>query len=285
MANANSFIKYISKSDILKIVVATTLFFVIVQSIRITLLMNDEPTTFYDTHVWNNIGITSTFSSWITHFWSIITFMFAEDNFMQVIGNMIWLWVFGSVIEDLKGSYRVLPIYLMGGIVSAIVFILLGTILKPTEINFYAGAMPSIMAVAVATILYKPNYQFWFLFGKGIPVWIFGVVYFILQLVTIQSYNLQNLSLILGAIIVGIGYNYGFGFVFDKLTTWFKKVGSYFENNQNFVNRKDGYNNLNTKTLKVDTSNIDMILDKINSDGMDSLSSKEKSILEKYSKN
>lgn len=285
MTNANSFIKYISKSDILKIVVATTLFFVIVQSIRITLLMNDEPTTFYDTHVWNNIGITSTFSSWITHFWSIITFMFAEDNFMQVIGNMIWLWVFGSVIEDLKGSYRVLPIYLMGGIVSAIVFILLGTILKPTDIHFYAGAMPSIMAVAVATILYKPNYQFWFIFGKGIPVWIFGVVYFILQLVTIQSYNLQNLSLMLGAILVGIGYNYGFGFVFDKLTTGFKKLGGYFENNQNFVNRKDGYNNLNSKTLKVDTSNIDMILDKINSKGIDSLSSKEKSILEKYSKN
>lgn len=62
MSNASSFIKYISKSDILKIIVATTLFFVIVQSIRITLLMNDEPTTFYDVHVWRNIGITSTFS-------------------------------------------------------------------------------------------------------------------------------------------------------------------------------------------------------------------------------
>jgi len=284
MANVNSFIKYISKSDILKIIVATTLFFVIVQSIRITLLMNDEPITFYDTHVWNNIGITSTFSSWITHFWSIITFMFAEDNFWQVVGNMIWLWVFGSVLEDLKGSYRVLPIYLIGGIFSAFIFILLGTILKPTEISFYAGAMPSIMTVAVATILYKPNYQFWFLFGKGIPVWVFGIVYFILQLITIQAYNLQNLSLMLGAILVGIGYNFGFGFIFDKLTIWFKQLGNYFENNRNFVNNKDGYHLSTSKKLKADTTNIDMILDKINSKGIEALSSKEKSILESFSK-
>jgi membrane associated rhomboid family serine protease len=284
MSNASSFIKYISKSDILKIIVATTLFFVIVQSIRITLLMNDEPTTFYDVHVWKNIGITSTFSSWISHFWSMITFMFAEDNFWQVVGNMIWLWVFGSVIEDLKGIYRVLPIYLIGGIFSAFIFILLGTILKPAEVNFYAGAMPSIMAVAVATIVYKPNYQFWFLFGKGIPVWIFGGVYFILQLVAIKEYNLQNLSLMLGAILVGVGYNYGFGFIFDKMTTGFKKLGEYFENNRNFVNKKDGYNFSAPKTLQVDTANIDMILDKINSKGIDSLSAKEKSILESFSK-
>jgi hypothetical protein len=140
------------------------------------------------------------------------------------------------------------------------------------------------MSVAVATIVYKPNYQFWFLFGKGIPVWIFGVVYFILQLVAIQEYNLQNVSLMIGAILVGISYNYGFGFIFDKLTTGFKNLAAYFENNRNFVNKKDGYNFSEPKKLKVDTTNIDMILDKINSKGMDSLTAKEKSILESFSK-
>lgn len=285
MANANSFIKYISKSDILKIIVTTTLFFVIIQSIRITLLMNDEPTTFYDEKVWSKLIIPSTLSLFIKQFWSIIMFMFAENNFMQVIGNMIWLFVFGSVIEDLKGSYRILPIYLVGGFVAALFYILIGTFLKPSETHFYFGAMPSIMAIAVATIIYKPNYQFWHLFGIGIPIWVFGAIFFILQLVTIREYNLQNLSLILGAILVGITYNFGFGFVFDKLTMWFEKIGNYFSNNKNFVNTKNGYNTPTTNNLKLETSKIDLILDKINEKGMNSLSANEKAILEKYSKN
>lgn len=52
---------------------------------------------------------------------TFITSMFLHGGWLHIIGNMWFLWVFGSHIEDALGSGRFLIFYLFSGIASAIV--------------------------------------------------------------------------------------------------------------------------------------------------------------------
>jgi membrane associated rhomboid family serine protease len=51
---------------------------------------------------------------WIT----LLTSMFMHASWMHIIGNMIYLWVFGREIENAMGSLRFAVFYLIGGTVA-----------------------------------------------------------------------------------------------------------------------------------------------------------------------
>lgn len=52
---------------------------------------------------------------------SFLTSMFLHGGWLHLIGNMWFLWVFGSHIEDAMGSARFLIFYLISGVASAAV--------------------------------------------------------------------------------------------------------------------------------------------------------------------
>lgn len=52
---------------------------------------------------------------------TFITSMFLHGGWLHIIGNMWFLWVFGSHIEDALGSGKFLIFYLLSGVASAIV--------------------------------------------------------------------------------------------------------------------------------------------------------------------
>jgi membrane associated rhomboid family serine protease len=54
-------------------------------------------------------------------FTAFITSMFLHGGWLHIIGNMWFLWVFGSHIEDALGSAKFLIFYLISGIASAAV--------------------------------------------------------------------------------------------------------------------------------------------------------------------
>jgi membrane associated rhomboid family serine protease len=55
------------------------------------------------------------------HVSSLVTSMFLHGGWMHLIGNMWFLWVFGSRVEDTIGGLKYLTYYLLCGIVSALV--------------------------------------------------------------------------------------------------------------------------------------------------------------------
>jgi len=50
----------------------------------------------------------------------LFTHMFLHGGWLHIIGNMLYLWVFGDNVEDRLGSGRYLVFYLLAGIVAAI---------------------------------------------------------------------------------------------------------------------------------------------------------------------
>ena len=52
---------------------------------------------------------------------TFVTSMFLHGGWLHLIGNMWFLWVFGSHIEDAMGSPKFLVFYILSGVASAIV--------------------------------------------------------------------------------------------------------------------------------------------------------------------
>ena len=51
--------------------------------------------------------------------WGLVTHMFVHAGILHLLGNMVYLWVFGDNVEDRLGHGRFLVLYLAGGLAAA----------------------------------------------------------------------------------------------------------------------------------------------------------------------
>ncbi len=228
--------------------------------------------------------------------WTILTYMFSHVKVLHILSNMLWLWAFGFILQELTGNRKLIPIYLYGGLAGAIVFVA-STYLIPTLKPFAAnssliGANAANMAVAVATTTLAPQYRFFRNLNGGIPIWILTLIYIFVDFAGVASlgaaFSLAHLS---GGVA---------GFVFVYLlrkekdgSVWMNNVYSWFMNlfnpakrpEQNSVKEKvfykaDGRKPYH-KTSNVTQQRVDEILDKINQKGFHLLTDEEKNILKR----
>ena len=57
--------------------------------------------------------------------WTFITYAFLHANWMHLIGNMLFLWIFGNNVNDKMGHVGYLGFYLAGGVFAGIAYVLL----------------------------------------------------------------------------------------------------------------------------------------------------------------
>jgi membrane associated rhomboid family serine protease len=82
-------------------------------------------------------------------FVTIFTSMFIHGGWLHIIGNMLFLWVFGDNIEDVMGRARFLLFYLLCGIGAAALQIVLATD-SQTPMVGASGAISGVMAAYLA---------------------------------------------------------------------------------------------------------------------------------------
>ena len=117
--------------------------------------------------------------------WSFFIFPFANLGFWMVLGNMLWLWAFGFIFQDLSGNRKLIPLYLYGGWAGGIVYLILAAWLKvPADAIGYYGAAPSVMAVAIATTMLSPQYRIMPDLMGGFPLWMLTAFYVLISMIT-----------------------------------------------------------------------------------------------------
>jgi membrane associated rhomboid family serine protease len=84
---------------------------------------------------------------------SIFTSMFMHAGLTHLLGNMLYLWIFGDNVEDALGHARYLFFYLAGGIAASLTHVLL----YPTSPVPTVGASGAIAATLGAYLLLFPN--------------------------------------------------------------------------------------------------------------------------------
>lgn len=90
--------------------------------------------------------------------WSPLTHMFLHENFWHVLSNIIFLYLFGAIVGDLVGDRRVLPIYLLGGLVGGVAFMVSAQLL-PLVGSYALGASGAVMALGGAALVMAPEYR------------------------------------------------------------------------------------------------------------------------------
>jgi membrane associated rhomboid family serine protease len=88
------------------------------------------------------------------HHWiTILTSMFMHGSWLHIMGNMVFLWVFGPEIEDAMNPFRYLLFYLVGGMVAMLAQIAA----SPDSTVPNLGASGAIAAVMGAFLVTYPR--------------------------------------------------------------------------------------------------------------------------------
>ncbi len=119
--------------------------------------------------------------AWLT----IFTSMFLHGGWMHLIGNMLYLWVFGNNVEDAMGHKRFIVFYLSCGLLAALTQAVLNA---DSEIPMI-GASGAISGVLGAYLLLHPRARILVVIPIGILIytpwiaayWVLGF-WFVLQL-------------------------------------------------------------------------------------------------------
>ncbi len=144
------------------------------------------------------------------HHWiTILTAMFLHGSWSHIIGNMVFLWAFGPVIEDAMNPLRYSAFYLCGGLVAMLAQVLA----SPGSTVPNLGASGAIAAVMGAFLVTYPHDRmrsllviFIFVRITFIPAALLIVLWFLIQLLnagavaTVQTGGVAYLAHIGGCI-------------------------------------------------------------------------------------
>src|SRR4030095_12263492 len=166
---------------LVQLLVLNAVVFVVLKFVYIFFLLTNASIEGFFSHVYKYFVLPANPENLAWRPWTLISFMFTDQQLFRFISNMFWLWSFGYILQDLTGNRKLIPIYLYGGIGGAIIYVL-AHLLVPnarTMINTdsLAAANCSIAAIAVATTVVSPDYRIFPMISGGIPIWILTVIF------------------------------------------------------------------------------------------------------------
>jgi len=90
----------------------------------------------------------------------LLTYMFIHGNIWHLLGNMVFLFVFGDNVEDALGHFRFVVFYLLCGVIAAVVH---SAVTVAPDVPLI-GASGAIAGVVGAYAVLHPNVRVWVLF-------------------------------------------------------------------------------------------------------------------------
>src|SRR4051794_732607 len=95
---------------------------------------------------------------------TLLTSLFLHGSLFHLIGNMLFVWVFGDNVEDAMGHGRFLAFYLACGAAAGLAH----AYANPESTRPLIGASGAVAGVVAAYLLLYPRVKLWGLFLGGI---------------------------------------------------------------------------------------------------------------------
>jgi membrane associated rhomboid family serine protease len=144
--------------------------------------------------------------------WTIFTSLFLHSDPTHLIGNMIFLYIFGNTLENELGEKWILIPFFIGGAGS----FLLSTFFYEQTIHLI-GASAAIFTLTAIIMLLKPlKFSFYFL----MPLGLVAIVYFTYNLLAVYYGSQGNISYV--GHIIGFSIGVPFGIVSSQ--DWHKNL-------------------------------------------------------------
>ncbi len=138
--------------------------------------------------------------------WTLVTSLFIHADILHLIGNMIFLFVFGNALEKEVGAGKTYLAFFVGGIFT----LLLGIFFYNPDI-LLIGASAAIFTLTAIVMLVKPL-KFSFVFFM--PLGLVAIVYIIYNVVAVQTGAEGNVAYI--SHLIGFSIGIPLGIVWSK---------------------------------------------------------------------
>lgn len=272
--------------------------FIVFGMVQIIYQMSESSITAFQFEVLRWVVLPAKLSTLAYEPWTALTYMFIHTGIIITIVNLLWLWAFGSILQNVAGNRVIFPLYIYGGIIGAVFFIAasyaIPALHDQIEYLSLAGANASILAIAAAVTTMVPRYKLFPMLNGGISLWIVTLVYGVISVASNTGQPAQIFAYAGGA-LCGFLFMYSYqrgkdmGLWMNELYSWFVNL---FEPGKKNIASKSVRNTLFYKTGNrkpfvkqpvVTQEKVDIILDKINKEGYDHLTEEEKTILKKAS--
>ena len=134
--------------------------------------------------------------------WTLVTGIFVHANIVHLLGNMIFLYVFGNTLESISpDNKRMLSAFFLGGLLS----FLLSVPFFPPDTTF-VGASAAIFTLTAVVMLMKPLRWSWLLL---MPVGMVAIVYFLYNAIAVYLHYQSNVAYISHIIGFAVGLPLG----------------------------------------------------------------------------
>jgi membrane associated rhomboid family serine protease len=284
-----------SGNPITRLIILNVVVFLFLSLLRILLFVSGKSLLMYEINDFfvSNLTLPLSFSGLISRPWTLITYMFTHIDLMHIFWNMITLFWFAKILSDFTSSNKIIPLYLLGGIIGALLticlieFVPMFHLLKNVPL---LGASAGVTAIIIASAVLVPNFQINLLFVGGVKLIYVALFVLFLDILNVASYsniggNLAHLGGALMGFIFIQQYKNGNDLAkpFNRFFDWIKNRA-----NTNRAKMKVAYKRTNKDEefnyqKKVTQEKVDEILDKISQSGYESLTKEEKDILFKAS--
>ena len=204
--------------------------YVILGFLKVVYYLDSSPIEEFYTNIFHQFTLSNHWSVIVSKPWSVFTYNWVHDGFWALFANMIWLTLFGYVLQNTQANKHLFPIYFYSGVVGALVFSILST--TGTISNPFLGANVSVMAISLATMMIAPQFKVLKNIGNGIPIWIVCVGYTLLQIIALTQYQIASIIAIIVSACMGILYalllkkEIDLGKWMHNLLNWVNKIGA-----------------------------------------------------------
>ena len=141
--------------------------------------------------VWGQVNYFVIHYSW---YWQLITSMFIHASIFHLVGNMLFLLIFGLRAEEMFSLPEYLGIYLLGGLVGNLLYLATGVDAAPA-----IGASGAIFSIFAAAVIYD---------RRSVKQSILGAILFTGFLFILNIGENTNLLAHAGGIVVGLALGY-----------------------------------------------------------------------------
>ena len=235
-------------------------------------------------------------SDFIVKPWSIITYGFTHYDIFHLLFNMVVLYFISRTMVNLFPRKQSLNIYFLGIIIGGLAYLAAYNLLPKHILLANAGplvgASAGVRALLIFICAYMPYREAQF-FAIKIKLWYIGVALVAFDLIGLFGINQGGNIAHLGGNLLGYiyatqllkGKDIGRGFekVMDKLANLFKPKTTLRTVHRSKKKPFAGHNKAEFNEFN-NQKKIDLILDKINKSGYESLTKEEKAFLFKAGK-
>jgi membrane associated rhomboid family serine protease len=181
--------------------------YVMLGFLKVIYFLDGTPIELFYKNIFHLFTLPTTGAAWLTHAWSLFTFNWIHEGFWELFTNMIWLTVFGYVLQMNQSNKHLFPIYFYAGLIGGLAYIMMSFGVGTNFIPFpLMGASMSVSAVAIASTLIAPRFKLLANIGNGVPVWILSIIYFALQIATLTNYQFANSLVAIISVLTGVVY-------------------------------------------------------------------------------